>query len=403
MSQQGFSLKNVHLMPLEERLETVNKSTNFTIGLPTETEYHEKRVALAPQAVKLLVSLGNRVIVERGAGDSATFLTQEYSAAGAEIVESSAEVFQADIVVKVAPPTLSEIASMKSRITLISALHLRGQNTAYFKALSEKKITAISYEHIQDNTGSNPVMQSISEITGSAAILLGAEYLNCTKWGRGLMLGGFSGISPSEVVIIGAGTVGEYAAKAALGLGAMVKIFDNSVVKLRRLQEHIGMRVFTSIIQPTVLEAALKTADLVVAAIYAPNGNSVMVVSEEMVKQMKKGSMIVDISIDRGGCFETSKETTHLEPVYQVHDVTHYCVPNISSRTPHTSTYALSNYFSPLLVDLTKAGSIIELLINDSGLQKGVYMLNGKLSMEYISKKFNLSYQNIELLLAAFR
>jgi len=216
------------------------------------------------------------------------------------------------------------------------------------------------------------------------------------------MLGGFSGINPSEVVIIGAGTVGESAARAALGFGAMVKVFDNSISKLRQLQNNIGARVFTSIIQPDVITEALRTADVLIGAIYSKTGQGATIISEEMVKKMKSGSVIVDVSIDRGGCVETSKETSHSNPVYQVYDVTHYCVPNISSRTPHTASYALSNYFAPFLIDLANCGELNKKLLKDKGLRKGLYLYNGKITMQYIAKKFKLPYQDIELLLAAF-
>ena len=391
-----------HLMPQEERLATITRKANFTIGVPKETVYQEMRVSLVPSSIRLLIENGNRVLVQRGAGESALFSDHQYSESGAEIVETQQEVYQSDIIIKVAPPTLLEISLMKPKSVIISALHLRGQNVNYFKALSEKRITALSYEHIQDSTGAHPLMQSISEIVGGTSILLGAEFLSHPQWGRGEMLGGFSGICPTEVVILGAGTVAEFAAKAALGLGAVVKVFDNSVLRLRKLQDHINNRIYTSILQPDILSKSLKTADLVIAALYAHNGNSVVVGTENMVKEMKQGSVIIDVSIDRGGCFETSKETNHVNPVYQVHGVTHYCVPNISSRTPHTSSYALNNYFTPLLLEICGLGSLNELLLADVGLRKGVYMYNGKVTIEYISNKFNLPYQDIGLLLAAF-
>ena len=206
----------------------------------------------------------------------------------------------------------------------------------------------------------------------------------------------------SGSAILGAGTVGESAARAALGFGAMVKVFDNSISKLRQLQNNIGTRIFTSIIQPDVISEALRSADVLIGAIYAPTGHRVNIISEAMVQKMKSGSVIVDVSIDRGGCIETSQETSHSKPVYQIHNVTHYCVPNISSRTPHTASYALSNYFTPFLLDLAKCSGLNERLLNDIGLRKGVYLYNGKITMEYIAKKFKLPFQDIELLLAAF-
>ncbi|RUA30758.1 MAG: alanine dehydrogenase [Bacteroidetes bacterium] len=390
------------LQPKEELLAIKQKKSNFSIGVPKESTLQEKRVALVPSAAALLVNNGARVIIERGAGKAANFEDRLYSDHGAEIVDSAAEVYQADIILKVAPPSLSEIDLMKERQIIISALHIRAQQKAFYTALSKKRITAISYEHIRNGSNEHPVLHSISEIVGNTAILIGAEYLSHPKWGRGKMLGGFSGINPSEVVIIGAGTVGESAARAALGLGAMVKVFDNSISKLRQLQNNIGARIFTSIIQPDVISEALRTADVLIGAIYSKTGQGATIISEEMVKKMKSGSVIVDVSIDRGGCVETSKETSHNNPVYQVYDVTHYCVPNISSRTPHTASYALSNYFAPFLIDLANCGELNKKLLKDKGLRKGLYLYNGKITMQYIAKKYKLPYQDIELLLAAF-
>ena len=390
------------LQPQEELLAIKEKHRNFTIGVPKETTLQEMRVALVPSAAGLLVENGARVLIEEGAGTPANFQDRQYSELGAEIIKSKEEVYQADIILKVAPPSISEIKFMKDRQLLISALHLRAQSKEYFLALKAKRITAISYEHIRDGSNEHPVLHSISEIVGNTAILIGAEYLSHPNWGRGKMLGGFSGINPSEVVIIGAGTVGESAARAALGFGAMLKVFDNSISKLRQLQNNIGTRVFTSIIQPDVISEALRSADVVVGALYAHNGNSVNVISEAMVEKMKPGSVIVDVSIDRGGCVETSRETSHSKPVYQLHGVTHYCVPNISSRTPHTASYALSNYFAPFLLELAESRGINERLLQDIGLRKGVYLYKGKITLEYVAHKFKLPFQDIELLLAAF-
>ncbi len=390
------------LQPQEELLAIKEKNSNFTIGVPKETTLQEMRVALVPSAAGLLVENGVRVLIEKGAGGPANFPDRQYSELGAEILDSADAIYKADIILKVAPPSISEIKLMKERQLLISALHLRAQSKEYFHALKAKRITAISYEHIRNGSNEHPVLHSISEIVGNTAILIGAEYLSHPTWGRGKMLGGFSGINPSEVVIIGAGTVGESAARAALGFGAMVKVFDNSITKLRQLQNNIGMRVFTSIVQPDVISEALRSADVVVGALYSNNEQRSIVISEAMVEKMKAGSVIVDVSIDRGGCVETSRETSHSKPVYQLHNVTHYCVPNISSRTPHTASYALSNYFAPFLLELEQCSGLNERLLKDKGLRKGVYIYKGKITLEYIAQKYKLPFQDIELLLAAF-
>ncbi len=391
------------LLPKEELLMIKTDKQSFTIGVPKETKFQENRVSLVPSAVSLLVENGHRIKVERGAGIKANFEDRDFAESGAELVDSAEEIYQSDIVIKIAPPSLDEINMMKERLVLISALHNRAQEREYFKALLRKKVTALSYEHIRDKTNEHPILHSISEIVGSTSILIAAEYLSNTSLGRGKMLGGFTGINPSEVVIIGAGTVAEAAAKTALGLGAMVKVFDNSISKLRRLQNNINNRIFSSIIQSDVLSNALKSADVVIGAMYIRNDNAYHIVSEEMVRNMKKGSVIVDVSIDRGGCFETSRPTNHIHPIYQVHDVIHYCVPNISSRTPHTSSYALSNYFAPFVLQMSEHGGFSQLLVEDPGIRKGVYIYNGKLTFGRIAKKFKLDFQDLNLLLAAFR
>lgn len=389
-------------MPQEERLAVSFEKKSITIGIPKERYYSERRIVIVPSAAAMLVESGNRVLIERGAGVDANFPDVLYSEAGAEIVDNKEEVFKCDVVVKIVPPSLAELSMMRDKTILISALNISGQRREFFKKLISKKITALSYEHIRDKDDSHPVLHSISEIVGNAAVLIGAEYLSDSKWGRGKMLGGFTGINPSEVVIVGAGTVGENAARAALGFGALVKIFDNSLGKLSRIQSNLGGRVYTSIIQPDVLSKALLTADVVIGAMYPVRGRNNLVITEEMVRNMKKGSVLVDVSIDRGGCSETSRETGHDDPVYSLFGVTHYCVPNISSRTPHTSSYALSNFMGPLLTELGEAGGLIRLLMTRKGVRDGVYSFKGHIVMEDIADFFNLHFYSLDLLLASY-
>jgi alanine dehydrogenase len=406
MGEKKDILRNIlgssQLLPQEERLAVSFEKKTMTIGIPKELFYQERRVVIVPSAAAMLVENGNRVLIERGAGEAANFPDMLYSEAGAEIVDTAGEAFKCDVVVKIVPPTPDELAMMRDRVILVSALYFRGQRREYFRRLMKKKITALSYEHIRDRSNTHPVLHSISEIVGNAAVLIGAEYLSDSGWGRGKMLGGFTGINPSEVIIIGAGTVGENAARAALGFGALVKIFDDSHSKLARVQNNLGGRVYTSIIQPDVLSKSLLTADVVIGALYPVRGRNNLVITEEMVKKMKKGSVIVDVSIDKGGCSETSRETSHDKPVYKLHGVTHYCVPNISSRTPHTSSYAISNFMGPFLSDLTDAGGLIRLLAINKGVRNGVYTFKGHMVMESISEYFNLPYYNLELLLASY-
>jgi len=391
------------LMPKAEILEVSRKSSKLKIGIPREIFLREKRIALVPQAVGLLVANGHEVIVESGAGKAAQFQDDRFSNAGARIVYSPDEVFTADVILKVAPLSPNEIELLKSKQTLLSALQMGTLNSDYFKRLMQKRTTALSFELIRDKSRTYPVRRSMSEIVGSTTILIAAEYLSNPSFGKGCMLGGFTGITPSEVVILGAGTVGESAARAAIGLGAIVKVFDDSIYKLRRLQQSLNQRIFTSIMQPDVLLKAMKTANVVICAIHSSDGRSPVVITEDMVKQMKPGSVLIDVSIDQGGCADTSRVTTHEKPVYKVHDVTHYCVPNIASKVPHTASYALSNFFAPILLKIAEAGGIDNLLKHDRGIRSGVYMYNGTITQKFISEMFHLPFQDIELLMAAFQ
>jgi len=390
------------LQPQEEMLEVKKSRSNLTIGVPREISFQENRVGLVPEAVNLLVQNGHRVIIESDAGKAAHFFNNEYAEAGAEIISSTEEVFKSDIILKIGPLTLAEIEMLKSKQTLISALHLTIQNEAYFRKLMAKKMTMLAFEYIKDKTKIFPVVRAMSEIAGNTSVLIAAEYLSNSAYGKGNMLGGFSGITPTEVVILGAGTVGEYAARAAIGLGAMVKIFDNSIYKLRRLQNNLNTRIFTSIIQPKVMLKSLKTADVVIGALHTPEGRTPCVITEDMIKEMKPGSVMIDVSIDQGGCFETSHPTNHTEPVFIKHDVTHYCVPNIPSKVPHTASYALSNFFTPIILHIGDEGGVETVLRNDIGLRHGAYMFNGILTNKFIGEYFKMPSQDIDLLMAAF-
>ncbi|MEI6764394.1 MAG: alanine dehydrogenase [Bacteroidota bacterium] len=403
-TKKGFLkyAQSEHLMPQTEMLETKRQRAKFSIGVPREIAFQENRIALVPEAIGVLINNGHQVFVESNAGKSAHFPDHEYSEAGAQIVFSPEEIFKTDIIFKVAPPLLSEIEMLKPRSSIFSALNLPGQNNEYFKRLSAKKITALSYEHIKDRTNGYPVIRSLSEIVGTTAISLAAEYLSSIEYGKGKILGGFSGITPAEVVIIGAGTVGEFAARTALGMGALVKIFDDNIFKLRSIQNKLNQRLFTSVIQQKVLIKALRSADVVIGALHSPSGSIPCVITEDMVREMPNGSVLIDVSIAQGGCIETSRCTNHTHPVFKKHGVTHYCVPNIASKVPHTASYALSNFFAPIISRIGEEGSLSNLLKSDSGVRAGVYIYNGILTNEYISKTYNIPFQDIELLMAAF-
>lgn len=390
------------LLPQEEMLEVATKKSSLHIGIPKEISFQENRVALVPDAVAMLVNNGHRVVVETNAGKASNFSDADYSEAGAQIAHTAEDVYKAELILKVAPPSLKEIAIMKPRQILLSTLQLSIQSDNYVKALMDKKITAIAYGWIQDKEGIFPVIRAMGEIAGGASILIAAEYLSNVNNGPGLILGGISGISPTEVIILGAGTVGEFAARAAIGLGATVKVFDNSLYKLRRIQNALGRRIFTSVIQPKVLQKHLRSADVVIGSIRATKGRTPCVVTEEMVKEMKQGSVIIDISIDEGGCFETSQVTNHTQPVFHKHGVIHYCVPNVASRVSRTASYAFSTIFGPLLMNIAENGSVDRMLKNDSGFRKGIYIYNGMLTNRYLGDLFKIPSKDINLLLAAF-
>lgn len=389
------------LMPQEEMLEIGRKRKSLYIGIPKETSYQETRVALTPQAVSLLVNNGHRVVIQRGAGEKANFSDHEYSESGAG-VGSIKEVFEADIILKIAPPTEKEIELIQDGQTLMTALQLNLQLKETLVKLMKKRVTAIAWDFIQDDAGIYPIVRTMGEIAGNTSILIAAEHLSNMNNGVGLMFGGIAGVKPCEVVILGAGTVGEYAARAALGLGASVKVFDSSISRLRRLQDIIGHRVYTSIMEPEVLSTCLKTADVTIGAIRSSGGRTPVVVSEAMIRDMKKGAVVVDVSIDRGGCFETSRLTDHENPTYVVHDVIHYCVPNIASRVSRTASQALSNIFAPVVLEMSDMGGCKSLVKQDQGFRNGVYLYQGVLTSEILGEAFDLPHKNIELLLAAF-
>ena len=405
MSLSKDALKSLALQaslsPKEEMLETTNKHKKLYIGIPKETELLEQRVALVPESVGFLVANGHRVVVESGAGEQANFSDSDYSESGAEISYETKEVYQSDILLKVSPPNNKEISLMKYKQILFSALQITVQPKNALEKLMAKKITAIAWDYIEDENGSFPIIRSMGEIAGTTSFLIAAELMSNANNGKGIMLGSVAGISPPELVIIGAGTVGQFVASAALAMGVSVKVFDNSLYKLRRLQNEIGHKVFTSVLQPKVLEKALKRCDVAIGAISAHQGRTPCVVNEDMVKKMKSGSVIVDVSIDKGGCFETSKITTHQNPTFLKHDVIHYCVPNIGSRVSRTASYSLSNIFSPLLKEISDSGGCEKLIQNAKGFRHGVYIYNGTLTSSILGEAFDLPFKDLDLLISA--
>lgn len=389
------------IQPKEALAEINQKNNSLYIGIPKEISFQENRIVLTPLSVALLVNNGHRVILETGAGVGANFSDKDYSEQGAIISFNKKDVFAADIIVKIAPPTLEEIAMMHKGQTLISSLQTGTLKANYLQALLNKKINALCFENIRDEGNILSVVRAMSEIVGATSIFIAAEYLSSATGGKGLMLGGFTGVPPTEIVILGAGTVGEYAARTALSLGAEVKVFDSSLYRLRRLQNNLGSRVFTSVMQPIVLGKAITTCDVVIGAIRASHGRSPCLVMEEMVARMKPDSVVIDVSIDQGGCFETSEVTNHSNPTFRKHDVIHYCVPNIASRVPRTASYALTNIFAPILLDIGNMGGLMNVVWNKTGIREALYIYQGHLTNKDLADMFNLPYKDIELLVAA--
>ena len=401
----GFSeiAQQAMMQPQEALAATKSKKNNLYIGIPKETSFQENRIALTPLSVALLVNNGHRVVIESGAGLAANFSDINFSEQGAQIVYDTKEVYHADIIIKIAPPTVEEIEMMKNGQILFSALQMATMKKEDVLALMAKKITALAFEYLRDDGNVLSVVRAMSEIVGATSILIAAEYVSNVFGGKGLMLGGVTGVPPTEIVILGAGTVGEYAARTAIGLGAEVKVFDSSLYRLRRLQNNIGSRIFTSVMQPIVLEKAIKTCDVAIGAIRADHGRSPCVVSEETVSKMKPNSVIIDVSIDQGGCFETSEVTNHKNPIFRKHDVIHYCVPNIASRVSRTATYALTNIFTPILIDIGDMGGIMNLIWEKAGIRNAVYIHQGSMTNKDLANRFGLPHKDLNLLVVSNR
>jgi alanine dehydrogenase len=403
MSELSDIAKQAMMQPQEAMLELRNKKNNLYIGIPKETSFQENRIALTPLSVGLLVQNGHEVVIEAGAGLAANFKDNHYSEQGAQIVYDKKEVYKADLIIKIAPPTQDEVEMMKMGQVLFSALQMSTIKAEFLKSLMKKNITALSFEYLRDEGNVLSVVRAMSEIVGATSVLIAAEYLSNVFEGKGLMLGGITGVPPTEIVILGAGTVGEYAARTAIALGAEVKVFDSSIYRLRRLQNNIGSRVFTSVIQPVVLQKAICSCDVAIGAIRANHGRSPCIVSEETVSKMKPNSVIIDVSIDQGGCFETSSVTNHTVPTFRKYDVIHYCVPNIASRVSRTATYALTNIFTPIILDIGEMGGIMNLIWERPGIRNAIYLYQGKLTNKDLSDRFNIPMKDLDLLIVSNR
>jgi len=372
------------------------KNGGLSIGIPKEVTFQENRVPLTPAAVAYFTSNGHSITIESGAGRNANFSDIQFSEAGAQIVYSNKEVYECETILKIDPPTLAEIELMKPGQLLISALQINQLDSVLLRKLMEKKINAMAYEYLEDDGGTRPIIRAMSEIAGTASILIAAEYLNNTHVGKGELLGGFAGVPPTQVVVIGAGAVGEFATKAAL------KVFDNNMYRLRRIQKSFGFHLYTSTLQPQVIKSAVASADVVIGALSGNTARSPIVITEEMVMSMRPHSVLIDVAIDRGGNFETSEVTNHEKPIFHKHDVIHYCVPNIASRVSRTASYTLSNVFTPMLDEMAQLGGFGEFLRMKAGVRKGTYLYRGSLTNKNLADKFSIKYHDIDLMVGLY-
>ncbi len=402
-SSKPFVSSSFTYETLEETLDIKPRGAELLIGIPKENSFNENRIALTPEAVGVMIANGHRVVVETRAGDGASYTDKDYSEAGAKIAYDKKEVFECDILVKSAPVSESECELLKSNQYIISPIHLAVMKREILQKMMDKKITALSFENLKDDTGHNPIVRSMSEIAGSAVMLIAGQYLSKTNNGKGVLVGGISGIPPTKVISIGAGIVGEYAARTALAMGASVKVFDNSIYRLKRLQNNIGVRLWTSVLEPKILAKQLKTCDVAVGALSGIGGRTPIVVTEETVSNMRPGSVIVDVSIDHGGCFETSKVTTHEKPVFIKYDVIHYCVPNIPSGFARTASQAISNVLMPLMLETGEDGGIDHIVWHKINIRSGIYLYKGSLTNFYLSERFDLKFTDLNLLIASRR
>ncbi|PIB35897.1 alanine dehydrogenase [Reichenbachiella sp. 5M10] len=390
------------LYPQEKLAPIKRSSKQLHIGIPKENSTYENRVPLTPKAVGALTDQGHKVIIEPGTGEAANFSDQEYTEAGANLAAGAEEVFQSEMIVKVEFPTAKEIDWMTSRQTIISTIHAEEKDIrSRLDLLNQKKAIAVGYEFIEDKVGGLPIVRAMSEIAGVSVMSIAAEYMSADQHGAGAILGGITGVPPTNVVIIGAGTVTEYASRVAIALGASVKIFDRHLYKLHRLKHILSASVFTSTIDTVALKKALCEADVVICAVRSEKGQLKKIISEDMVKGMKNGAVIVDVSIDEGGCVETSIPTNLKKPVFVKHGVIHYCVPNIASKYPRTSTKALSNIFTPILNGIAAYGGVDQMIFENKWFMKGVYSYKGFMTNYHLANKFGLRFKDLNLLMAA--
>lgn len=389
------------LMPQEEMLEVKRRGQKIKIGIPNDYPKVEYRVPLTPQAVDLLFSYGHEILIETNAGKSASYSDKAYREVGAQIVETKEEIFQCDIILRISPFSKDEIDLLRGNQVVISTMQPHAHCRETIQAMMQKKVTAIAYEYLENEDGYMPFVHQMSQIAGVTSITIASEYLSKSRNGKGVLFGEVTGVTPAELVIIGTSTAAEYAARAALGLGIFVKVFDTSVYELSKLEERLGRRVFTSVFYPKVLKKALVSADAVIGAM-SFNKTLNFKVSEDLVKQMKEGSVIIDLNVSQGGCFETSECTDFNNPSFVKHGVVHYCVPNSPALVARTASISMSNILIPVLLSISDDGGVNNYIKTSKGFRRGVYIYHGILTNHDIGNMFNIPSKEIDLLLAIF-
>jgi len=389
------------LLPQAEMLEEKKSRRSLFIGIPKETDKYENRIILTPQAVKQLCENGHKIVIEAGAEIKSRWADSDYTKAGATI-KPQKEIYKAEIILKVSPFNEDEIKLLIGKQLLISSLHFNTQTVQKINKLKQKKITASAIELMKDAKNYNPFVQTMNEISGILAINTASEYLSNPETGKGILLGGITGIPAAKVIIIGAGTAGEYAARTAMGFGAQVKVFDSSIEKLQTLKNKLGIQLFTSVLQKEVILKALKTADVVIGAIEDTTDENNIIISKEMISSIKKGSIIIDLNTDSASCFASSKITHFGSPVFENNGILHYCVPNIASKSPRTASVALSNSIFPILQKISYEKNTHNIIRNIAEIRNGTFIYEGILTNERLAKKFKLDYSDIDLLTAIF-
>lgn len=359
------------------------------IGVPKEIKNHEYRVGMIPASVRELVSHGHQVYVETNAGSGIGFSDDDYIAVGASILPTAADVFaKAEMIVKVKEPQAIERAMLKEGQILFTYLHL-APDFPQTEELIKSKAVCIAYETVTDNMGRLPLLAPMSEVAGRMSIQAGAQTLEKSRGGSGLLLGGVPGVAPAKVVVLGGGVVGANAARMAIGLRADVTILDRNIDTLRKLDEEFQGRANVVYSTADAIEKYVLEADLVIGAVLIPGAAAPKLVTQQHIKRMKPGSAVVDVAIDQGGCFETSHPTTHAEPTYIVDDVVHYCVANMPGAVARTSTFALNNATLPYIVKLANKG-YQKALLEDAGFLKGLNVIHGKVTYKEVAENFGL-------------